>query len=253
MLLNYLHVLLKNLDEQSYSSKAVKRWEYNRQVQAVAKDVLRVLRQSISPVDTEASIAQRAVELLADRGVHETWYYDCPAFVLLGSRSCASLSGRDYQPANEPVGESNMITVDLSPSLGGAWGDCARSFFVESGSPVSEPSRSEFQAGLKLQFELHSAMQEFVSLETTFEELHRFSNEHITATGFETLDFMGNLGHSIGTKLGDRIYIEKGNLARLSDAGLFTFEPHIRKIDGRWGFKHENIYYFNENGNARDL
>ena len=241
------------MEDQPHSSTPVKQWECNRQVQAVAKDVLSILGQSIAPFDTEASIAQRAKELLADRGVHETWYYDCLAFVLLGSRSCASLSGRDYQPANEPVGESNMITVDLSPSLDGVWGDCARSFFVESGVPVSEPSEAEFQAGLHVQLELHSAMQEFVSLETTFEELHRFSNEHIAAADFENLDFMENLGHSIGAELDDRIYVEKGNLTRLSDVGLFTFEPHIRKAGSKWGFKHENIYYFNENGDVTEL
>lgn len=222
-------------------------------MQAVAKDVLSVLGQSITPADTEASIARRATEMLAGRGVYETWYYDCPAFVLLGSRSCASLSGRDYQPSNEQVGESNVVTVDLSPSVGGAWGDCARSFFVELGYPVSLPINVDFKAGLQAQLELHSAMKEFVSLGTTFEDLHQFANERISATGFENLDFMANLGHSIGTALDERIYIENGNSARLSDAGLFTFEPHIRKAGGRWGYKHENIYYFNEDGDVSEL
>jgi len=30
---------------------------------------------------------------------------------------------------------------------------------------------------------------------------------------------------------------------RLSDASYFTFEPHIRRKAGVWGFKHENIYF----------
>lgn len=228
-------------------------WECNRRAQAAAKDVLDVLGRSIAPTDTEATIAQRAKELLAERGVSETWYYDCPALVLLGSRSCASLSGRDYTPANVTVGYTNLITVDLSPSIAGAWGDCARSFFVESGSSVPEPSRPEFQAGLRVELNLHEEMLKFVTLETTFEELHRFSNEQIISAGFENLDFLGNLGHSIGVELGDRIYIEEGNSARLSEVGLFTFEPHIREVCGKWGFKHENIYYLDENGDATEL
>ncbi|MEM8954854.1 MAG: M24 family metallopeptidase [Verrucomicrobiota bacterium] len=231
----------------------MKKWESNRQAQAIAKDVLRLIGQSITSADTEASIAQRATDLLAKRDVHETWYYDCPAFVLLGSRSCVSVSGRDYTPSNESVGDSNMVTIDLSPSLGGAWGDCARSFFVESGAYVSEPSQREFLVGHRTQRVLHSAMQEFASRETTFEELHQFCNERIALAGFENLDFMGNLGHSINAKLDDRIYIEKGNLSRLSEIGLFTFEPHIREVGGKWGFKHENIYYFDEDGNATEL
>ncbi|MDF1657878.1 MAG: M24 family metallopeptidase [Verrucomicrobiales bacterium] len=231
----------------------MKTWENHRKVQAVAKDVLMVLGQSISSRDTETSIAQRAKEMLADRGISETWYYDCPALVLLGSRSCASLSGRDYQPGNEPVGEFNLVTVDLSPSREGVWGDCARSFFVESGAPVREPATQQFQEGLRVQFELHATMKDFVSPETTFEELHRFSNDKIATAGFENLDFMANLGHSIGSSLDDRIYIEEGNSTRLSEVEFFTFEPHIRQADGSWGFKHENIYYFNEDGAAVEL
>jgi hypothetical protein len=34
----------------------------------------------------------------------------------------------------------------------------------------------------------------------------------------------------------------------LADAGLFTFQPHIHAIGGRWGFKHEDIYYMDANG-----
>ena len=29
---------------------------------------------------------------------------------------------------------------------------------------------------------------------------------------------------------------------------LFTFEPHIRKVGKKWGFKLENIYYFSAVG-----
>jgi hypothetical protein len=35
------------------------------------------------------------------------------------------------------------------------------------------------------------------------------------------------------------------NLTHL-EAGLFTLEPHIRLISGSYGFKHENIYYFED-------
>lgn len=228
-------------------------WELNRRAQSVAKEVLDILGASIGPTDTETSIASRAVEFMAERGVSETWYYDCPAFVLLGNRSCASLSGRDYVPATEAVGQTNLVTVDLSPRLSGAWGDCSRSFCIESGRAVTTPTRKEFQRGLRQEFDLHSEMLAFVSETTTFEELHQFSNKQISSAGFENLDFLGNLGHSIGSNLKDRVYIEDGNSVRLIDAGLFTFEPHVREVGGLWGFKHENIYFFNDGGRAVEL
>ena len=43
---------------------------------------------------------------------------------------------------------------------------------------------------------------------------------------------------------GARIYIEKGNTAKLGDVRYFTFEPHIAFPDSRYGYKKENIYYF---------
>lgn len=56
-------------------------------------------------------------------------------------------------------------------------------------------------------------------------------------------DFLGNLGHSIERRSGDRIYIEKGNKKKLSEVSYFTFEPHISKGNSEYGYKWENIYY----------
>lgn len=64
----------------------------------------------------------------------------------------------------------------------------------------------------------------------------------------DILDFMGNLGHSIVKTKGDRVYIEKGNMTKLGDVKYFTFEPHIAFPDSKYGYKKENIYYFDENG-----
>ena len=73
-------------------------------------------------------------------------------------------------------------------------------------------------------------------------------NEYICEEGYINLDFMGNLGHSIVRKKEDRIYIEKGNSARLGDVHFFTFEPHISVIGSKYGYKRENIYYFDKDG-----
>src|SRR5690349_13373666 len=103
----------------------------HRQAQQAAQAVLRELTGQIGPDDTEQSIADTAAAALSAHGVPQTWYYDCPALVLLGSRSCRSESGRSYRPGLEPVGQTNLVTIDLSPSYNGHWGDCARSFPIE--------------------------------------------------------------------------------------------------------------------------
>jgi len=220
----------------------------HRKVQATAKDVLSQLAREIRPQDTEQSIASRASGALSERGIRETWYYDCPALVLSGSRSCISISGREYRPGLEPVGQTNLVTIDLSPSFMGHWGDCARSFPVEEGRVTLEPKDPNFVAGLSFLHRLKSAMSEFVTARTTFHELALWASQRLDAEGFLNLDFRANVGHSIATRREDRIYIEEGNHRLLGEVSFFTFEPHVRALRGHWGFKHEDIFFFNSAG-----
>jgi hypothetical protein len=81
-----------------------------------------------------------------------------------------------------------------------------------------------------------------------FQELYDWANDRIKASGFENLDFLGNVGHSIATRREDRQYIEAQNMHLLKEVPFFTFEPHVREVGGMWGFKHENIFYFNQDG-----
>lgn len=94
--------------------------------QAAAKQVLSRLGATISRNSTETTIATTAHHMLSELGYPETWYHDYPALVLLDSRSCLSVSGKEYEPAHETVGQHNLITVDLSPvsKKDGLWGDC---------------------------------------------------------------------------------------------------------------------------------
>ncbi|BBP70551.1 hypothetical protein PHLH6_25550 [Pseudomonas sp. Seg1] len=225
----------------------------NRPVQAAAKSVLAQLVDHITPGSTEASIAKFAADRLAHAGYPHTWYYDCPAFVLLGSRSLLSVSGRDYQPSEEKVGLYNLITVDLSPRSGDIWGDCARSFYVEDGVCRTVPVGEEFTGGYAVQQRLHAHMLQFVRPETTFNDLYEWANEAVLDIGCENLDFLGNVGHSICERREQRLYIESGNHRQLGEVSCFTFEPHVRLHGGQWGYKHENIYYFDEDGAPCEL
>ncbi len=224
-----------------------------RAVQHIAKTVLSELASSIGPDDTERTIAQRATTLLARSGISETWYHACPAFVLLGARSCLSISGKDYRPADEPVGQYNLVTVDLSPMRNGIWGDCARSFCIEQGRCVSTPVTSAFIRGIDAERYLHNQMIAFVRPYTSFEALFVFTNDLIQEIGYENLDFLGNVGHSIEFGGGRRRYIEPGNAEVLGNTRFFTFEPHVRAVGSAWGFKHEDIYFFDSDGRCKML
>lgn len=225
----------------------------HRAVQNVAKSVLAALGPTIGPDDTERTVAERAAAMLAASGIAETWYYSRPALVLLGSRSCLSISGKDYRPAAEPVGAWNLVTVDLSPLRDGVCGDCARSFCIENGRWTPEPMRPEFRLGLEIERELHREMRAFVRPATSFATLYDFAAARIHERGFENLDFLGNVGHGVDVNRAKRRYIQPGNDEPLAAAELFTFEPHVRAVGSGWGFKHENIYYFDEQGRCREL
>ena len=144
-----------------------------------------------------------------------------------------------------------IITIDLSPQMGNIWGDYARTIIVGNGKVVEDIGlieNPEWKSGLQMEEKLHIELLRFATKETTFEELYYHMNRYIVENGFVNLDFMGNLGHSIVKTKGDRVYIEKGNMTKLADVKYFTFEPHIAFPDSKYGYKKENIYYFDENG-----
>lgn len=216
----------------------------HRVIQAIAKQVLAELGPTLIPTDSEQSIVLRAMRMLAEFGIRQTWYHNCPVRVLAGDRTCLSQSGRDYIPSTEEIGPKTLITVDLSPTEDGIWGDCARSLYIEDGLAARSPKSPEFLWGLQTLSQLHTRMQSFTTPDTTFDQLCEFTKSQMAELGCVHLDFRGNIGHTIETELSRRDFIEPGNTRRLESAELFTFEPHIKAIDGRWGFKHEEIYYF---------
>lgn len=125
----------------------------------------------------------------------------------------------------------------------------ARTVILQNSISVdsSDCTNEEWKNGLLMEEKLHSIMKSFVTPDTTFEQLFHYINGFIKANGYVNNDFLGNLGHSIAKDKNDRIYIEKGNSAKLTDVEYFTFEPHISIPNSKYGFKMENIYYFEDN------
>ena len=188
-------------------------------------------------------------------GADSFWYYDVGALVFAGDDTTVSVSGRSYQTAERVLLENDLLTIDLSPQCGDTWGDYARTIVLQDGRAVAcmdEIRNEEWRKGLEMEERLHSELMQIASPDTTFEQLYEHMNAFIARNGFINLDFNGNLGHSIVRRKEDRIYIEKGNQQRLDSVCSFTFEPHISMPGSVYGFKKENIYFF-ENEQLREL
>jgi Xaa-Pro aminopeptidase len=225
----------------------------HRKAQTAAKTVLDMLSNVITSDDTEQSIARKAHDMLSALGYPETWYYHCPALVLMGTRSCLSISGKDYQAADEKVGQSNLITIDLSPTDDDYWGDCARSFPFENDKVTTNPALLEFKNGIHFVEQLQHQMLRIAHPEMSFGQLFDWANVRIRESGFVNLDYRNNVGHSIAISREERQFIQTNNSIKLGDTPFFSFEPFVRLKGGSWGFKHEDIFFFNQTGTLEKL
>ena len=228
--------------------------KYN-EIQKIAKDTIEYARKNIHSGMTLVEVREMLEKKLLASGADSFWYYGIGAFVFSGDETAISVSGAKYKTSDKVIAENDIITIDLSPQNNEIWGDYARTLIIENGNVTDDCNVSEnveWKNGIQMEKLLHNEMQRFVTPDTTFEELYYHINKVIEENGYINLDFMGNLGHSIAKKKNDRIYIEKGNTARLRDVSYFTFEPHISVSESKYGYKRENIYYF-ENGIVTEL
>lgn len=183
-------------------------------------------------------------------GADSFWYWDIGAFVFAGDETAVSISGRQYETSDRIIEENDIITVDLSPQNNNIWGDYARTIIIQHGTTVDKTQdieNKEWRSGLEMEIFLHEKLTEIAEPNMTFDELYYQINSIISSKGFINLDFMGNLGHSIVNDKNKRIYIEKGNRCKLSEIEMFTFEPHISIPNSKFGYKREDIYYFENN------
>ena len=228
--------------------------EYTR-VQKIAKDTIEYIKEEIKPGMLLSHVRNLCEEKMLELGTNSFWYWDVGAFIFSGDETTISVSGKEYFTSNRVIDSNDIITIDLSPQIGDTWGDHARTIIIENGNVVksiSEIKNDEWRNGLIMETKLHERMKEIVSPNMTFEELYYQMNEYIKEEGYINLDFMGNLGHSIVRRKDARVYIEKGNNTKLGDVNYFTFEPHISIEGSKYGYKKEDIYYF-DNGVLKKL
>lgn len=224
-------------------------------VQRIAKEAMAFIKSQVKAGMTLPHLRQLAENKMIELGATSFWYWDIGAFVFSGDETTLSVSGKNYKTTERVILDNDIVTVDLSPQVGDVWGDYARTLIIEDGvltEDIGKIRNREWKEGLLTENKLHKAMSEYVTLQTTFEELYFYMNNLIDLCGYANLDFMGNLGHSIATDKADRIYIEQGNKVALGSVKYFTFEPHISLRGSKYGFKKEDVYYF-ENGLLKEL
>jgi len=240
MLLNY-----KEIIECMYVQKREEEQKHEK-IQQIAKETIVYAKKNIKAGMSLTDIRKICEDKMLELGADSFWYWDVGAFVFAGDETAITVSGREYKTSDRIIVENDIITIDLSPQSDNIWGDYARTLIVQNGMVVEtdEVTNQEWKKGLTMEEVLHKELYDFATPQTTFEELYYHMNQLIQEKGFMNLDFMGNLGHSIVKKKEDRVYIEKGNHACLGDVTYFTFEPHISVKGSKYGYKKENIYYF---------
>lgn len=219
----------------------------NAEVQQIAKQTMSYIKTQIKVGMSLQELRQIAESKMLALGASSFWYWNIGAMVFSGKETTLSVSGKRYRTAKKLIKENDIITVDLSPQFDNICGDYARTIIIENGNVVNNVNNIrniEWKDGLLMEEKLHKKLMSLATPQTTFEELFLYFNSYITINGYNNLDFLGNLGHSIELCKENRIYIEKGNKATLGSVNFFTFEPHIAIKASNFGFKKENIYYF---------
>ena len=239
--------LMYNFSKKNRSLEELNRMEYN-DLQRIAKETISYIKTIIKPNINLLDVRQLCEEKMLSLGADSFWYWNVGAFVFSGDETIVSISGREYITSDRLISNNDIITIDLSPQNNKIWGDYARTIIIENGEVVDcidKIQNNEWRNGLLMEERLHQELIDFVTPQTTFEELYLHINSLIIDKGFINLDFMGNLGHSIAKNKDERVYIEKDNHLLLSSTDYFTFEPHISNPTSKYGYKkREYILFF---------
>lgn len=226
-----------------------------KEVQEIAKKTIDYIKSEIKVGMSLIEVREKCEKMMLDLGADSFWYWDVGAFVFANDETTLSISGKSYNTADKEINSNDIITIDLSPQNLNIWGDYARTIIIEDGivvNNIKDIKNDEWRKGLTMEEMLHQELFDYVTPNTSFEQLYFHMNDFIVSHGFINLDFLGNLGHSIVKNKADRIYIEKGNQCKLKEVNFFTFEPHIGIKNSVYGYKKENIYYF-ENDKLLEL
>ena len=216
--------------------------------QRIAQDCLEYLKTFLRPGMTYEEIHEACKDRMLAKGAERFWTHEDPALILFGDMS--TYSAHEAPDLKKMiVQENDFITVDVAPVMGNGWGDMARSYVMEKGKTIRyvDSDNQEIKEGLDFELYLHQEFIQFVNEETTFSGLHDYIEDLLKKHHYINLDYHGNFGHTIEKDPKDRVTIIHGEDRKISEYNKpITFEPHICRVNGRYGIKHENMYFFHE-------
>ena len=93
--------------------------------QDIAKKAMEQVKDFIRPGVTEREIKKFVECALINEGSESFWYHGIGALVHVGERTLMSQAGREYRVTDTPVRDTDIITLDLAPTVDGYWGDYA--------------------------------------------------------------------------------------------------------------------------------
>ena len=224
--------------------------------QDIARACLEYMKTFLKPGQDREEIHEECARYMTSLGSEGWWIHNDPALILFGDQT--SYSGReDPSPLFEGkrVKENDLITIDVAPMIQSGWGDLARSFVMEEGRIIDwkDCRNEEIRQGMEMEMKLHRLFIDSVDEDMTFEELHALVDGFVRKEGYCNCDYHGNYGHTIENDQKDRVTIDRGvNINIISYDKPITFEPHICRLDGTLGIKHEIMYVFH-NGKMREI
>jgi len=216
--------------------------------QEIARDCLEYMKGYLKTGMDQKQIHQACEEKMLEKGSQGWWIHNDPALILFGDLT--TYSGHEDPAslyAGKTVAENDLISIDVAPMIEKGWGDLARSFIMEKGKIVDwkDCHNHEIIDGMKMEAKLHRLFQEYVDENTTFSDLYHFIHRQLEKDGYYNCDYHDNFGHTIEKDQKDRITIADGVDLKIAAYNKpIPFEPHICKIDGHYGLKHENMYVY---------
>ena len=146
----------------------------NSNVQKIAKDTMNFAKNNIHSGMSLLEVRELCERKLIELGADKFWYWNVGALVFSGDETAISISGKGYHTSDRLIVEDDIITIDLSPQYKEIWGDYARTIIVQNGNVVDTDSikNTEWKNGILTEKLLHQKMCEFVTPQTTFEELY---------------------------------------------------------------------------------
>ena len=167
-----------------------------KEVQEIAKKTIDYIKSEIKVGMSLIEVREKCEKKMLDLGADSFWYWDVGAFVFANDETTLSISGKSYNTADKEINSNDIITIDLSPQNLNIWGDYARTIIIEDGivvNNIKDIKNDEWRKGLTMEEMLHQELFDYVTPNTSFEQLYFHMNDFIVSHGFINLDFLGNL------------------------------------------------------------